>query len=101
LRGAPPDLPFLLDARTLEAGMNFTFSTTIGDLDLLGYVEPLGSYDELLKHAEKYPAFEISLVAIGLDDLLRVKLHINRKKDLESIAQLKAIKRIREETQGK
>jgi RNAse (barnase) inhibitor barstar len=34
---------------------------------------------------------------IALDDLLTVKLHINRPKDQESIAQLKAIKRIRQE----
>jgi hypothetical protein len=33
---------------------------------------------------------------IGLEDLLRVKLHINRAKDQESIVQLMAIKRMRE-----
>ena len=27
LRGAPDDLPFVLDARTLENGANFTFDT--------------------------------------------------------------------------
>src|SRR5262245_61033331 len=41
LRGAPPDLPFKLDARTLELGNNFTFNTSSGELDLLGYVEPI------------------------------------------------------------
>ena len=32
LRGAPPDVPFLLDARTLRAGDLFTFSTSVGRL---------------------------------------------------------------------
>src|SRR5262245_56598264 len=37
LRNAPPDLPFRIDAETLTLGSNFTFSTTEGALDLLGY----------------------------------------------------------------
>jgi hypothetical protein len=32
LRGAPADLPFLLDARTIENDTNFTFVTPHGDL---------------------------------------------------------------------
>ncbi len=42
LRGAPPDLPFRLDAQSLALGANFTFETDLGPLDLLGWVEPLG-----------------------------------------------------------
>ena len=38
LRGAPPGLPFRWDDRTLKAGLNFTLTTTLGDLDLLGEV---------------------------------------------------------------
>src|SRR5215207_5648620 len=38
LRGAPPGLPFRWDERTLQAGLNFTLTTTLGDLDLLGEV---------------------------------------------------------------
>jgi hypothetical protein len=34
LRGAPSDLPFVLDARTLENGANFTFDTRFGPLDI-------------------------------------------------------------------
>src|SRR5215470_12861415 len=43
LRGAPPDLPFRLDAESLALGANFTFNTDNGPLDLLGWVEPLGT----------------------------------------------------------
>jgi hypothetical protein len=38
------------------------------------------------------------LKVIALDDLIRVKEHIARKKDSESLFQLRAIKRLREET---
>ena len=38
LRGAPPGLPFTFDERTVRVGLNFTLSTTLGSLDLLGEV---------------------------------------------------------------
>jgi hypothetical protein len=36
LRGAPPGLPFRWSVETLSGGLNFTLTTTLGDLDLLG-----------------------------------------------------------------
>jgi hypothetical protein len=45
LRGAPPDLPFRLDERTLRSGLNFTLSTTKGDIDILGEVTGIGGYE--------------------------------------------------------
>src|ERR1044072_8514761 len=38
LRNVPEGLPFILDAETLHRGLNFTFTTDIGDVDLLGEV---------------------------------------------------------------
>lgn len=38
LRGAPADLPVRLDVPTLQAGLNFTLSTRLGALDLLGQI---------------------------------------------------------------
>jgi len=97
LRGAPPDLPFKMDLRALEMGINFTLSTRYGDLDILGFVEPLGGYTDLMPNSEIYPAYGLQLRTIGLEDLLKVKLHINRVKDQESIIQLTGIKRIRDQ----
>ena len=97
LRGAPPDLPFQIDARSLALGSNFTFCTVYGDLDLLGYVEPLGGYEELLAHAVDVSVYGLQLKVIGLDDLIKIKQHIGRSKDRESLLQLLAIKRVRGE----
>ncbi len=101
LRGAPPGLPFQLDARSLALGSNFTFSTTAGDLDLLGFVEPIGTYDDLLKNAETMPFGEVTIKVASLDDLIRIKQHINRPKDRDSLMHLLAIKRVREEEAGR
>jgi predicted nucleotidyltransferase len=97
LRGAPPDVPFLIDARSLELGDNFTFVTDIGDLDMLGYLEPVGTYDDLIQRAERWPVGKHTLDVIALDDLIRIKRHIKRMKDSESLMQLLAIKEVREQ----
>jgi hypothetical protein len=36
MRGAPPGLPFRLDFETLRSGLNFTLTTDLGWIDLLG-----------------------------------------------------------------
>jgi hypothetical protein len=51
LRGAPPDLPFVLDARTLRSGLNFTLRTDAGDLDLFGELAGVGTYAECARDA--------------------------------------------------
>lgn len=95
LRGAPADLPFRLDARSLALGSNFTFATDEGALNLLGYVEPLGGYAELAATAESVRMNDIDVRIIALEDLIRIKEHLGRPKDREALLQLKAIRRIR------
>ena len=98
LRGAPADLPLLLDARALALGNNYTFQTAYGDVDLLGTVEPIGDYDALVQHAETHRVGSLDLKTISLDDLIKVKEHIRRPKDRDSLFQLQAIQRLRNET---
>lgn len=43
LRGAPLDLPFRFDPKSVTAGLNFTLATDLGDFDLLGEVAGLDS----------------------------------------------------------
>lgn len=95
LRNAPADLPFVIDERALSLGSNFTFSTAFGDLDLLGWVEPIGDYDSLLLRAERHTFGGHEYNVIALEDLIRIKEHIRRPKDQESLFQLRAIRDIR------
>src|SRR5438876_5865929 len=44
LRGAPPELPFRFDAKTIASGLNFTLTTDLGDLDFRGEVAGLGFF---------------------------------------------------------
>jgi hypothetical protein len=101
LRGAPADLPFKLDAKALAFGNNYTLVTDIGALDLLGWVEPIGDYSALLAGAENHTIGHVAVRTIGLEDLIRIKQHINRPKDRDSLFQLVAIRAIRNEQRNK
>ena len=97
LRGAPAGLPFQIGARSLALGSNFTLTTRFGPLDLLGYLEPLGGYGEIIDKAESYDIGGLAVRVIDLDDLITIRQHIRRPKDQLSLLQLQAIKKMRDE----
>lgn len=73
LRDAPADLPFIFDARTLKAGLNFTLTTDAGDLDLLGEVAGLGGFDAVKASAEAIDLFGHTVWVLSLAGLIRAK----------------------------
>ena len=91
LRGAPPGLPFAWNRATLERGLNFTLTTTIGDLDLLGEIVGGGPYADLLPHSEEMEFFGCRCKCLDLPTLIRVKRAAGRPRDLEAIAELEAL----------
>ncbi len=91
LRGAPPGLPFRFDVETLKNGLNFTLTTSLGDIDLLGEIVGGGTYDKLVGAAVEIEVFGERCLCIGLEDLIRVKRAAGRPKDLEVIAELETL----------
>jgi predicted nucleotidyltransferase len=91
LRGVPPGLPFRWDAATLQHGLNFTLTTTVGDLDLLGEITGGGTYDDLVPHTVTVQVFGVECRCLTLERLIHVKRAAGRPKDLEAIAELEAI----------
>lgn len=91
LRGAPPGLPFRLDASTIARGLNFTLRTTAGDLDLLGEVSGGGTYEALMPHTEIRDVLGVTCCFVDLETLIRLKRAAGRPKDLERIAELEAL----------
>lgn len=95
LRGAPPGLPFKLDVATMRSGLNFTLTTALGDLDLLGEVAGDGTYDALLPFVEMKNAFGLMVPCVNLEKLIALKRAAGRPKDFEPIAELEAIRQER------
>lgn len=91
LRGAPPGLPFRWDELTIESGLNFTLTTTLGALDLLGEITGGGGYEDLLPHSIQLRLYDVECFCLGLARLIHVKRAAGRPKDLETIAELEAI----------
>ena len=91
LRGAPPGLPFQWDVRTIQGGLNFTLTTSLGDLDLLGEVAGGGTYEQLLPHTQEVTVFGIAVRVVTLERLIQLKRAAGRAKDLEVIAELQAL----------
>lgn len=91
LRGAPKGLPFHFDERTVRAGLNFTLTTDLGDLDLLGEVAGGGTYDELLPLTQEADVYGARFTIVTLERLIQLKMAAGRPKDLEVIAELQAL----------
>jgi predicted nucleotidyltransferase len=91
LRGAPPDLPFRLDAETLEAGLNFTFETHGGNLDVFG--EPAGApaYEELKRRSSVELIEGLEIRVASLDHLIAMKQVAGRTKDTLLASQLRTL----------
>ena len=92
LRGAPPDLPFRFDLPTVAAGFNFTLTTDLGDLDLLGEIAGGGMYPDLIARAVSIEAFGRRCHCLSLDQLIAVKRAAGRPKDVEAVAELEIIR---------
>lgn len=93
LRDAPPGLPFTLDAQTLKAGLNFTLTTSAGDVDLFGEISGLGSYDEVKAAATPLPIYGKSVDVLDLAGLERAKTAAGRVKDIADLAFIAEIKK--------
>jgi hypothetical protein len=91
LRGAPPELPFFWDTQTLRNGLNFTLTTSAGDIDLLGEVTGLGGYGEIALRSETVDLFGAKVRIMSLGDLIRSKAAAGRAKDLVDLEALRAL----------
>lgn len=91
LRDAPPGLPFQFDVGTVQMGMNWTLTTTLGNLDLLGEVTGGGSYDAILPHTVVLDAYGLPIRYVTLEFLIHLKRAAGRPKDIEAIAELEVL----------
>lgn len=71
---------------------NLYFETSLGIIDILRIVPHLAGWDALRGNSVELSLFERRCRVIGLDDLISVKLHVRRPKDLLVAAELSAVR---------
>lgn len=95
LRGAPPDVPFEVDERSIRNGSNFTFDTDLGKLDCLAEASGY-TFDVLAPNAELADLGGVEVLVASLDDLIRMRRAAGRLKDLVEIENLSKLREVRE-----
>jgi hypothetical protein len=81
LRGAPANLSFKLDAKTLENGSHFTFETRYGSFDLLSDPAGAPAYPQLKSAAVATEIDGEHVLIASLDHLIAMKEATGREKD--------------------
>jgi hypothetical protein len=92
LRGAPADVPFVLDGRTLEAGDHFTFATDAGPMDVLGTPAGTDGFVDLDASATDEDLEGLLVRVASLDDLIRMKRASGRPQDRIAVEWLSALR---------
>ena len=92
LRGAPADVSFLLDGRTLEVGDHFTFATDAGPIDCLGTPAGTDGFADLDASATDEDLDGLVVRVASLDDLIRMKRAADRPQDRIAVEWLSALR---------
>jgi len=77
--------------RPLRRGLNFTLTTDLGALDLLGEVAGVGSYERVRSQAVIKQVFGIECAVLSLPDLIASKRAADQAKDKEAFLELEAL----------
>ena len=84
-------VPFKFDVRPLAAGSNFTLDTSIGAIDLLGYVSGFSGYAAVEAMSEERSLFDGVVKVLSVEGLIKAKRAAGRQKDMLAIPELEAL----------
>ena len=96
-RDLPPGLPYVFDWTTLQHGTNFTFETSMGDIDLLGEVKAVGGFDDLVVDSLKIDLDGHETYILSVPALIRAKRAAGRPKDKAGLQVLEALQEATED----
>ena len=99
LRGTQDKVPFRFDERTIRNGLNFTLTTSLGDVDLWGEIRGLGAFDAVSKMSETIQVGRRRFSVLSLSGLIKAKRAAGRLKDRLVIPELEALAEVERETE--
>jgi uncharacterized nucleotidyltransferase DUF6036 len=95
LRGVREDVPFTPDARTLRRVELLTLATVAGDFDVIARPSGAPAYAALRRRAERFDLGGFAVLVASVEDLIAMKQAAGRVKDIQDVAELEAILRLR------
>lgn len=96
LRGVPENLKAPFDEQSLAQGTNFTLTTDLGSLDLLGEMSGVGGYQQIIADARQIDLGSVICQVASLDTIIRSKEAADRPKDRATLPGLKALRMIQQ-----
>ena len=82
-----------MDDRTLASGLNFTLTTDLGNLDILGEIPGVGGYAQAAAGSSELSVGETRIRVMDLDTLERSNRAAGRVKDLLDLTETAEIRR--------
>lgn len=98
-RDFPDKLPFVWNEQTLRQSTNFTLSTDLGSIDLLGEVTGLGNYEQVSAVSVVMSLFGMQCRVLSLDALIIAKRAAGRTKDLLILPELEALREVTQKSE--
>lgn len=92
LRGLPEELKAPFDEQTLAQATNFTLTTDLGNLDLLGELSGVGGYSQIVADSREVNLGTVICRVASLDAIIRSKEAADRPKDRVTLPELKALR---------
>lgn len=99
LRDAPSARRFRFDERSIRNGMNFTLSTELGDIDLLGELTGVGGFSSVKAMSDEVEYEGVVVDLLSLRGLIRAKRAAGRPKDLLVLPELESLAEVEERTE--
>ena len=95
LRGVEPGLPWTPDERAIRTSPVLTLVTDEGDLDIMDRVGGVGGFSAVLAASVEVSVFGIPTRVLTLDALIAAKRAAGRRKDMEALLELEALREFR------
>jgi hypothetical protein len=97
----PEGLPFDCSAATVARAEMWNLVTNAGRLDLAFRPSGTGGYEDLVRHAVRFEAYGVELLAARLEDIIRSKEAADRPQDRQDVLVMREMLRRAPRRKGK
>jgi len=94
-RMTPKRIKFEVNEENIKQLKNLYLDTDIGQLDCLGFIDGIGSFDNVKKSSVQIEVEGLKIYVLSMDALIKSKKAMSRQRDKDALKQLEAIKKLK------